>query len=151
MSTSKRSWLLPVSIAAAVVLLCSNVPFQNVWDDGIRDMNFQFVVLDAATQQPLPEAKLRLLDDVTSKWETIQTAADGTANITLPCMTSLNIKSGLLWRYTQRSIYYPHRTLLVSKLGFTVKGPVALTELVGRGYVGEYRPPPVVRIELQPK
>jgi hypothetical protein len=125
------------------------VPLQVIYDDGAKDMPFYFRVVNAKTGQPVRGAIIHL-GDYHRRWQQIETGLDGRASIELTCMTACKIRQGMLLHTSRRSIYYPDRLIMVSAAGFKDTEPTELTDLVGRSYVGEYRPPPEVEIRLEP-
>jgi hypothetical protein len=149
--SKKMRWALGLSAALVPFLLCGLSTVQVIYHDGMREMPFEFIVLDAETREPLPGVLIRLYDEIHSRSDELRTAADGRASIDLPCQTSRKITSGLLGSYSRRSIFYPDRLLAVSKKGYKDKVPLYLGELTGRVHVGDYSPPPVVEIELERK
>jgi hypothetical protein len=54
-------------------LLPGVIPFQIIYDDGMRECTFRFLVLDAKTKRPLQGVRIALYDDLTSKWQEIRT------------------------------------------------------------------------------
>jgi hypothetical protein len=112
-------------------------------------MPFHFRVVNAKTGQPVGGAIIHLGNDH-RKWQQIETGLDGRASIELTCMTACKIRQGILLHSSRRSIYYPNRLVMASAAGFKDIELAELTDLVGRGYVGDYRPPPEVEIRLEP-
>lgn len=145
-----RDWLI-MGALALLVLACGGVPFQTIWDDGMRDTVFHFHVSDARTKRPLPGVKIVLYDDLTGTTQELWTDDSGEATIALSCMTSCTTRSGFLWDTTRRSIYYPDRVLLTWKPGFKQMEPLYLVDLIGRWHIGDYAPPPPVHLELEPE
>lgn len=140
---------LVLLIFGGCVLLC--VPYQTMWDDGMRDCSFRFLVLDAKTRQPLRGVRIAIYDEAPSTWKEMRTCDNGVAVIDLPCMISCTTRSSILFSQATRSIYYPDRVLIISRSGYKDHALLNLTDLVGRWCVGEYRPPAPVQIELEPE
>jgi hypothetical protein len=147
--SKKVRWALWLGAVVFPLLLCGLIPVQVIYDDGMKEMPFTFIVLDADTQQPLEGVLIRLYDEIHSRTDELRTGADGRASIDLTCMITCQIRSGLLISYSRRSIYYPDRILAVSKKGFKDKVPLYLKDLDGWCHVGDYTPPPVMKIELE--
>jgi hypothetical protein len=147
--SKKAYWLIGLGFLGLLSLLCVFLPFQTIWDDGTKEMDFHFLVLDTKTKKPLQNVEIGLYDEITKEWQQIKTDANGEANIDLSCMITCKIRSGIFLSNSRRSIYYPHRMLLLSKNGYKEKGPLNLTDLVGWGHAGDYSPPPQMQLELE--
>ena len=58
-----RSWFC-LGLAVLIALFCAGFPFQKIWDDGMKEMDFHFHVVDAETRQPIECALIAIRDDV---------------------------------------------------------------------------------------
>ncbi len=125
-------------------------PHTLIYDDGAKDMTFQFLVVEAGSGRPVPDARIHL-GDGSRGWQELRTGPDGRASTELTCSISEKIWQGFVMRTSRKSIFYPFRTVLVSKPGYREKEPLELTGLVGRWHVGDYSPPPPAKIELDPE
>lgn len=140
---------LVLLIFGGCMLLC--VPFQTIWDDGMRECTFHFFVVDAKTKRPLQGVSIALYDEAPRTLQEIKTDVNGETVVDLPCMITCKVRSSILFSHSRRSIYYPNRIVIISMGGYKQHEFVNLTDLVGTGHVGDYRPPAPVQIELEPK
>src|SRR5262245_5776411 len=95
--------LLIVSVSILAVLAAAALPTgQVIYEDGIFELPFQFLVTEAGTKNPLPEVKLHLYDDVRGEWHEIRTGPDGRAVIVIPCMVTCRTTKSVFGVHSRR-------------------------------------------------
>jgi hypothetical protein len=138
--------LLPLA-AAAIFFLVLNCPVPVALLDGYQDIEFQFVVVDVATNQPISDALIQLLDtEGTGMLEQdLITDKDGRARLIERC------KMGAIVRgfRTKGSVCFPDRVLIVSREGYEPTMPRLLITWTGWSRDMDDQSPVSIRIGLR--
>jgi hypothetical protein len=147
-TTSRRAVLWPLLLVAALgaaACLLVNASQVIVWD-GPKDVDLQFVVVDAKTKGPVPGAHVRVVDTWVGKLSyEAHTGADGLVRMTVVCMASG--RQGLFM--DTAAVHLANWQVRVGKEGYREAGPLELADFTGRGRAFNDLPPPPITIELR--